>query len=321
MQTFRFQKLNQVSLSILVVLLCLLNPIPVFAVGLDFGGGSSGGDDSVCSPDTNLVITPGPIASPVRITAFDSETFLVADYTRDWVYKVGLDGNPVRFFATAGHPLSIAVRPGRRTVLYVGNDSTKTLDLYTLRRGKLRFKKQLFRREGIQALDMVFDPSLSQLFIVDGLAREIKVLDRRGRLKRSFGGEMVLASPKGIAVDATSGEVFVSDYGDPAVGIPASIKVFDLSGNLNRSITGNFSRPQGVSLTQDKLFVADNVLAQILEFDRDSGVKVGSYGCQGSSEGHLLLPMDVALGPQGLQLYVADNRNMRVTTLPLSGAN
>jgi DNA-binding beta-propeller fold protein YncE len=129
---------------------------------------------------------------------------------------------------------------------------------------------------------------------------------------------MVLADPKGIAVDAVKGEVFVSDYGDPAVGISASIKVFDLSGALVRTITGNFSRPQGLALTDSKLFVADNMLAQILEFDRTTDEMTTSYGCLGSSEGHMLLPLDVALDAEGLNLYVADNRNMRVTVLPLT---
>ena len=303
---------------LLVVLVWILSLSQVVAGGLDWGGGDSGGDAS-CTPDASLVIMPGPIGSPVRIATFDAQNFLIADYSRNWIYKVGLDGVPVRFFETEGSPLSITVRPGRRAFYYVGNDKDKTIDIYESRRSQLKLKKKVFLgRDGIQALDMVYDTRLRQLFVVDGLAREIKVLLRSGRPVRSFGGDMVLSSPKGVAVDAVSGEVFVSDYGDPAVGIPASIKVFNLSGGLDRTITGNFSRPQGLWLTDSKLFVADNMLAQILEFDRATNDMIASYGCLGSSEGHLLLPMDVALDDAGLNLYVADNRNMRVTVLPLT---
>ncbi|GEM_PF-2367006 len=302
---------------LLVVLLCLLSQSQVIAgMGLDF---NFGGADSSCTPDTPLVITPGPIASPVRITVLDAQSFLIADYARNWIYRVGLDGVPVRFFETDGSPLSVTFRPSRRITYYVGNDKDKTIDIYKSKRGELILRKKLFSKHGgVQALDMVYDARLRQLFVVDGLAREIKVLRRNGRLLKSFGGNMVLADPKGIAVDAVKGEVFVSDYGDSTVGIPASIKVFNLSGDLKRTITGNFSRPQGLWLTDSKIFVADNMLAQILEFDRDTDEMTTSYGCLGSSDGHLLLPMDVALDAAGLNLYVADNRNMRVTVLPLT---
>ncbi len=309
-------KLNFV---LLLVLVWMLTQSQVVAGGLDWGGGGDSGGDASCTPDATLVIQPGPIGSPVRIAALDAQNFLVADYSRNWIYKIGLDGVPARFFETDGNPLSIAFQPGRENIYYIGNDKDKTIDVYRLKRGKVTLRKKLFRkRERIQALDMVYDTSLNQLFVVDGLAKEVKVLLRGGRLVRSFGGDMVLSSPKGIAVDAASGEVFVSDYGDPAIGIPASIKVFNLSGGLDRTITGDFSRPQGILLTNSKLFVADNMLAQILGFDRETNEVTASYGCLGSSEGHLLLPMDVALDDAGLNLYVADNRNMRVTVLPLA---
>jgi hypothetical protein len=301
-----------------VVLVGILSQSQVLAMGMDWGDGGDG-DDTSCTPDATLVITPGPIGSPVRITALDAQNFLIADYSRNWIYKVGLDGVPAKLFETNGSPLSVVFQPGNKSLYYVGNDRDKTIDIYRVKKGNLKLKDKLsYGPEGVQALDLAYDTSLQQLFVVDGLAREIKVLLGDGSLVRSFGGDMVLANPKGIAVDAEKDEVFVSDYGDPAVGIPASIKVFNLSGALVSTITGNFSRPQGLSLTDSKLFVADNMLAQILEFDRATNEMTTSYGCLGSSEGHMLLPLDVALDAAGLNLYVADNRNMRVTVLPLT---
>ena len=163
--------------------------------------------------------------------------------------------------------------------------------------------------------------------MVDGLSREIKVLQSDGQLVRSF-GIGVLMHPKGIAIDAAAGKVYVSDYGDQVtgdtsgngLGLSASIKVFDLTGSQVALISGEglFSRPQGLALSNGKLYLADNMLAQILEFDRATGTKTASFGCKGSSEGHLLLPMDVALDDAEQNLYVADNRNARVTVIPLA---
>ena len=45
-----------------------------------------------------------------------------------------------------------------------------------------------------------------------------------------------------------------------------------------------------------------------------------TYGCLGSSTGHLMLPMDVTFDSTQNNLYVADNRNMRITILPLTTA-
>lgn len=322
-------------LPLLVSGILLISSASVYASGLSWGDfGGSDTTDSACSPDKPLVITPGPLGSPLRITRLDATTTVVADYTRNIIYKVDLTGVASPFIKTEGKPLSVAVvskaqkqnkrgktkKPAQlKATYFVGNEDTLSIDVYRVKGDKIKLLKRHFTSdEGIQALDMVAIEELKQLFIVDGVSRSIKVMNLRGRVLRSFGGDGVLSSPKGIAVDVNSGEVFVSDYGDSRVGIPASIKVFDLSGRLRTTITGSFSRPQGLTLTSDKLFVADNMLAQILEFDRSTNLVTKSYACQGSSEGHLLLPMDVVLDAEELNLYVADNRNMRITVLPLN---
>jgi hypothetical protein len=314
----------------LVALLWLLFCSPVSAGGLDWGGG--GGDTGGtpgCTPDDPLVIMPGPLGSPVRIAAFDAHTYLVADYTRKTLSWFDSSGILSPFLETLGKPLSVAINARfkkngklREAYYFVGNDDDRTIDVYYEKNDQFSLAGQYpVGDNGIQALDMVFDQTQDQLFVVDGLAREINVLQPDGQLVRRFGAG-VLSDPKGIAIDTATGEIYVSDYGDPVVFpvIPASIKVFDMTGShlSDRKISGSglFSRPQGLSLLGDKVYLADNMLAQILEFDRATGTKTSSFGCKGSSAGHLLLPMDVALA-DGQNLFVADNRNMRVTVLPL----
>jgi hypothetical protein len=65
----------------LVALLWLLFCSAVSAGGLDWGDGGDSGDDTACTPDNPLVIVPGPLGSPVRLTRFDEQTYLVADYS------------------------------------------------------------------------------------------------------------------------------------------------------------------------------------------------------------------------------------------------
>ncbi len=304
----------------------------VSAGGLDWGGGGGDTSDTTgCTPDDPLVILPGPLGSPVRIALFDPQTFLIADYSRKIIYRFDPSGTLTPFFETLGKPLSIAIdarfkRNGtlKEAYYFVGNDDARTIDVYYEKNDQLFLSGQYpVGDNGIQALDMFFDPGRGQLFVVDGLAQEVKVLQPDGQLVRRFGGG-VLSDPKGIVIDTVTGDIFVSDYGDPVVYpvIPASIKVFDMTGShlSGRMISGSglFSRPQGLTLLGDKVFLADNMLAQILEFDRATGLKTSSFGCKGSSDEHLLLPMDVVMGTSGQSLYVADNRNMRVTVLPLT---
>jgi DNA-binding beta-propeller fold protein YncE len=261
----------------------------------------------------------------VRIAAFDAHSYLVADYTRKTLSWFGPSETLSPFIETLGKPLSIAINASFRkngklkeAYYFIGNDDDRTIDVYYEKNDQFYLTGQYpVVDNGIQALDMVFDQALNQLFVVDGLDQEIKVLQPDGQLVRSFGA-VVLSDPKGIAIDLGAGEIYVTDYGDSRAGLSASIKVFDLEGGLQRTISGAFSRPQGLTLTSDKLFVTDNMLAQILEFDRTTNEKTASYGCQGSSNGHLLLPMDVVLDDAGLNFYVADNRNMRITVLPLT---
>lgn len=303
---------------------------PAASMGLDWGGGDEGSnDDPACLPDDPLVIVPGPIGSPLRIAAFDAQTYLIVDYSRKKILWLEQSGALTPFFQPLGKPLSIALdvqnKPNgklKEAYYYVGNDDDRTIDVYHEKNMQLNMISQHpIGDNGIQALDMEFSTIQNHLYVVDGLDGDVKVVQPGGQLVRSFGAG-VLSAPKGIAVDDATGEIFVSDYGDPVVYpvIPASIKIFDMTGSHVGTISGSgqFSRPQGLALKGDKVYLADNMLGQILEFDRATGVKTASFGCKGSSDGHLLLPMDLVLGDSGESLYVADNRNMRITVLPLT---
>lgn len=323
-----------ISLLIISLFWGPLPPIcagPAFGMGLgDIGGGQ--GDEITCTPDDPLVILPGPMGSPVRLTPFDSQTYLVADYSRRKLFWYSRSGTLTQSIETLGRPLSIAIsktfNPAgklKEVHYFVGNDDSRSIDVYYEKNAKFHLVGQYrVGVDGIQALDMFFDEEQNQLFVVDGLTREVKVLQPDGQLIRSFGAD-ILVDPKGITLGMAADEIeiYVSDYGPPgSFATKASVQIFDMEGAYIRTINGKgrFSRPQGLALKGDKIYLADNMLAQILEIDRmsEGGEITSSFGCTGSSEGHLLLPMDVVLGDAGQSLYVADNRNMRITVLPLT---
>lgn len=289
-----------------------------------------------CTPEPVPVLRPGPLGSPVRIVPVDNDSYLVADYAKRQIFKIVSSGPPQNFLELEGRPLSVLVsapankpqrgpggnarRADRRTYYYVGNDDDRTIDVYLETRNKLHFKDKLFEGEpGVQALDMVYDDRANRILIVDGLTRNIKVLNLKllHAGAEVFGGPGLLGDPKAMAFDALTGELFVSDYGDSGMGLGPAIRVFDRSGSLARTITGPFSRPQGLTVTTDRIYLVDAIQAKVLELDRATGSTVASHGCMGSAPDHLMLPMDVTLDPAGESLHVADNRNMRITILPL----
>lgn len=299
-----------------VVATVLLGQSYAWSVGLSWGPVVEEKADNACVVEENPSITPGPMRSPFRFYEMDENTLLVSDRSGS-VYKVGKStpDEPELLFEVEGAPLGIAVYG--KSIL-IGNESTGKVEAYRPR-GKRVSKRMLFprsRSQKIQPLDIGVDLIKALFFVVDGFDGHIKVYNRRGRLTQTIGGFGQLVRPQALAVDPLAEEVIVSDYGDQSLGISASIQVFDYSGRHIKTIRGAFSRPQGISHNKQSVYVVDAVLGQVLEFDRQSGSQLAKYGCFGSSDGHLMLPMDVFFDVQLLDLFVADNRNGRVTVLP-----
>lgn len=302
--------------------------ITLFVGGLNWAGSSGGTAYALpCVPDDPLVIHPGPIGTPLRIVPFDSQSYLVADYSRNKILWFGEEGILSLFIETKGKPLSIGVNATfkkkgqlREAYYFIGNDDNRTIDVYYEdKKHQLTMTGQYpVDDDGIQALDMVFDKKHKVLYVVDGLDRDIKVVSPDGQLLNHFATGNVDFNPKGIAFDPDNELLYISDYGNLGQGV-GSVKVFDtLGGQISEStINGDFSRPQGIAITPDKLFFVDNILDKVFEYDLETEALTNSYGCKGSSEAHLLLPMDVAVDPAGQSLLVADSRNMRITIIPL----
>jgi DNA-binding beta-propeller fold protein YncE len=271
-----------------------------------------------CVPEESPLLVKGPIKSPMRMAEYGDSTALLSDRSGS-IYEISyLDpANPVLLFQIDGSPLGIAF-DGRN--ILVGNETSGKIEQYALRRDRVR-KKGSFpksRSARIQPLDIAVDDAKGMTFVVDGVDSDVKVYNSRGRLTLSIGSFGQLTQPQALTLNPEAEELIVTDYGDQRIGVSASLQVFDYSGRHLKTIHGSFSRPQGVWAKGQSIYLVDAMLGQVMEYDRDNGSLLSTHGCFGASDGHLMLPMDVLYDSKLKQFFVADNRNGRVSVLPLT---
>lgn len=288
---------------VLGLLVCGQSPGNAAGMGMGFGGWSPP------PPAPDLVVTPGPIKAPMRIAPGSNGVFFVSDYLGKKIvsFNRATPDKPETAMLVNGHPLGIVFT---KKFLIVGNDSTGTIDVYhTVSKRKI---KSFETEVPIQASDLAFDENDNALFVADSRNHEVKVFAMMGQLLRTFGLDAPLSDPKGIAIDPVARQVFVSDYGDPRVGISASINIFDYDGKLLKRFTGAFSRPQGIAVAGGRIYFVDAMLGQVVILDRGTGTRLAALGSFGVAPGSLLLPMDLVRDEATGKLFVTNYRMGRV---------
>jgi sugar lactone lactonase YvrE len=98
----------------------------------------------------------------------------------------------------------------------------------------------------------------------------------------------------------------------------AAIVCFDEDGQLLRLITNHLARPSGLTIINDRLFVADSHRHCIVTFDL-SGTFLSEFGTRGIKPGQFNFPTHLCSDPQG-NLFVTDSMNSRVQVLDRQGA-
>jgi tripartite motif-containing protein 71 len=133
-----------------------------------------------------------------------------------------------------------------------------------------------------------------------------------------WGTPHLLSNPAGVAVDSSTGNVFVSEYDKHR------IKVFDKNGNLLRSWgsygsgNGQLNYPTNLALAGNLVYVADSQNNRIEVFD-SNGNFVRNWGSSGTGNGHFAHPQGIATDSKGY-VYVADTENARVQIFDASGS-
>ncbi|MBW6512592.1 MAG: hypothetical protein K0A93_10860 [Desulfuromonadaceae bacterium] len=168
-----------------------------------------------------------------------------------------------------------------------------------------------------------------QVYVTDSRNKQVRVYNLAdGAFLRSFGQDR-MHFPTGIAIDPNSNTLLVSDFGVGTEGggmmspgtYYAGIWRYDLNGNYVETISGDFSRPQGLAVNANgEIFLADSLRGEVLVLrkkpDAPGYLEPYSYG---TGDIPLRLPLDVAIDPLTQTLYVTNNLLNRVEVIPEGG--
>jgi secreted PhoX family phosphatase len=128
--------------------------------------------------------------------------------------------------------------------------------------------------------------------------------------------ETTLSSPEGIAVDSSSGNVYVADTGNNRIQVFSSNGTFISEwggGYTPRAINGSFDRPSDIVLDQaGNVYVADTGNNRIQTFS-SNGTFISVLGRDGDANGTLRSPEGIAVDSSSGNVYVADTGNNRIS--------
>jgi DNA-binding beta-propeller fold protein YncE len=271
------------------------------------------------------------IETPVRAALAPDGRVMVTDYTLKKVCTLAEDGRTIlESFDVPGLPTALGVSGNR---IYVGNESARRVEIYTLDGQSLgTLGGAGFLVEDPR--DLAIDEVSQRLYVVDGLAGEVKVFDLtapQGALVATIGGpgetSVDFQNPTGIALDPLTQEVYVGDFGGMDATTKPRVLVFGHDGTYRKTIAGSggptgqyFARPQGMLIgSSGHLYIVDSWRGQVIVMDRATGEQVASLGEYGRGEGKLLLPLDAVVRGPGEDLWVTSASSRRVQRFEQGG--
>lgn len=162
-----------------------------------------------------------------------------------------------------------------------------------------------------------------RIYVVDGVNNRIRVFDRNGRPRASFGktgsGKGALKFPLGIAIDR-SGKVYVADSGNHRIQIFTSRGRFVAAIDVPRPANGRPADPTDVAVDarRKRCYVVDNDNHRIRVYDLASRRLITTYGTPGTGRRNFRYPFLMTLDRDGY-LYIVDVINTRVQVLNPDG--
>lgn len=265
---------------------------------------------------TKVVPLASQVTSPVRIAWTPKGDLLLSDYQTRSVLVVDPQQQVVRSkIVINGRPTGVTADNAH---IFIGNETTGNIEVYTPQ-GKLHATWG----NGAIGLpnDMAIDANAGHLFVVDAKAHQVLIFDRKGDgigAIPAAGASQQLDNPTALTLDPKAGLVYVSDQGPSTDRLSfrnhnAFVRIYRYDGSYVDSLSGAFTRPQGLTLNQDGyLYLADAMLGQVLVYDTLSKGLVKTVGSFGLGPGQLSLPLDVAIDPGTGDLLVTNNRAGRL---------
>ncbi len=207
-------------------------------------------------------------------------------------------------------PVGLAAGPG--DTMYVCDSEAITIHQISTIDGKLiatvRLPEELRRPSAL-----IYRAAAQELYVVDTVAHDVKVLDHAGRLKRILGergaGPGQFNFPCAIADDGET--LWIADAGNQRVqgmtGEGEPVVSFGQAGDA----PGDLALPKAVAVDRDGLvYVVDARFENIQLFDR-SGRLLLFLGAEGRDAGAFWLPSGIFIDRND-RMWVCDSYNQRI---------
>ena len=132
-------------------------------------------------------------------------------------------------------------------------------------------------------------------------------------------GPLQFYAPTGIAINKTTGQVYVAEWGNERVQVlNADLTFSHMFGSCGYG-QGLFHGPYGIAIdSRGLVYVADSENNRIQQFTSE-GKHLSSFGTEGSAPGQLTFPCDITVDDNDL-LYICEGRpNNRVSVFTTTG--
>ena len=151
----------------------------------------------------------------------------------------------------------------------------------------------------------VTSDSQDRVYVTDVLDQRVVVFDSEGEFVMAMGGEGILKTPAGIAVDDVRGRIYVADTRQH------EIAVFNMEGARTETLgvrgsgLGELNFPTNLALGPDgTLYISDSMNFRIQIFSPE-GEALGAFGQIGDGLGQLSRPKGIGIDSDG-HIYVVD---------------
>jgi sugar lactone lactonase YvrE len=156
---------------------------------------------------------------------------------------------------------------------------------------------------------------LNRIYITDPGVHVLHILDLLGKEYFSIKGppSSEFVSPIGVTVDE-NGTIYLTD------SVLKKVFIFDKSGRYLKELGTSkvFSRPTGITNTDDRIYVVDTLDHRIKVFNRDTGNFLFSFGERGVKNGEFNYPTHICSDKDSF-IYVSDSMNFRVQIFDKNG--
>ena len=159
--------------------------------------------------------------------------------------------------------------------------------------------------------------SAGRLYVTDTFLRTVHVFDTKSSSYYPFPSDKAnFVSPIDIAIDKSSGNIYVSDSQS------GTVKIFQNRGKKFEGEIGKgvLERPTGIAVnpTTAELIVVDTKQANIFRFHLNNHQLKGQFGGRGTADGKLNYPTNVWVDGDG-EIFVTDALNFRIQVFSAEG--